>query len=76
MAKKVMIPKRPTAQVTVNALDADKFVHGGPKVPMVRMTIDLPADLHTRFKVHCAGRRVRMADVIRELVGQYVERKR
>lgn len=37
-------------------------------VPMKRLTIDIPADLHRRFKSDCAGRDVRMADVLREML--------
>jgi hypothetical protein len=34
---------------------------------MKRFTIDVPAELHTRIKVECARRGLKMADVIRDL---------
>jgi hypothetical protein len=40
---------------------------------MKRLTIDIPADLHTRFKVACAARGERMADVLRRLIEREVE---
>ena len=36
--------------------------------PMKRLTIDLPASLHTRVKSGCAQRGVKMADEIRRLL--------
>ena len=36
--------------------------------PMKRFTIDVPVSLHTRIKVQCATRGVKMADVIREML--------
>lgn len=60
--------------------DADKWVENryvskseDPDVPMKRLTIDIPADLHTRFKVACAARGERMADVLRRLIEREVE---
>ncbi len=35
---------------------------------MKRFTIDVPLDLHSRIKVACAGRGLKMADVLRELL--------
>jgi predicted DNA binding CopG/RHH family protein len=35
---------------------------------MKRLTIDIPASLHSRVKVACAQRGVKMADEIRELL--------
>ncbi|MEW6587074.1 MAG: plasmid partition protein ParG [Nitrospirota bacterium] len=39
-----------------------------PKSRMKRLTIDVPADLHTAIKVDCARRGAKMADVIREIL--------
>ena len=33
-----------------------------PAVPMKRLTIDIPADLHTRLKIFCASRSDRRAE--------------
>ena len=37
-------------------------------VPMKRLTIDIPSDLHTRVKMQCAARGRKMADEIRVLL--------
>lgn len=57
--------------------DADKWVESrqvsepeAMDIPMKRLTIDIPADLHTRFKVSCASQGKRMADVLRQLIEQ------
>jgi hypothetical protein len=59
--------------------EADKWVENRsvsrPYVsdaPMKRLTIDIPAELHTRLKVICASRGERMADVLRRLIEQEV----
>ena len=35
---------------------------------MKRLTIDVPADLHTSIKIWCARRGAKMSDTIRELL--------
>jgi hypothetical protein len=35
--------------------------------PMKRFTIDVPFELHSRIKVACAERGLKMADVLRDL---------
>jgi hypothetical protein len=39
-----------------------------PTEPMKRFTIDVPLALHSRVKVACAQRGLKMADVIRDLL--------
>jgi len=39
-----------------------------PAGPIKRLTIDLELDKHTRFKVLCAGKGLKMADEIRTLI--------
>lgn len=39
-----------------------------PAEAMKRFTIDVPATLHTRVKIGCAQRGLKMADVLRELL--------
>ena len=39
-----------------------------PAEQMKRFTIDVPLSLHTRIKVQCAAKGVKMADVIREML--------
>lgn len=38
------------------------------KPPMKRLTLDIPAELHTRIKTSCAQRGTRMVEEIRELL--------
>ncbi len=44
-----------------------------PKVAMTRLTIDLPADLHHRFKVACAEHRTRMVDEVRRFIEEWTQ---
>ena len=37
-------------------------------IPMKRLTIDMPNDLHIRIKMQCAARSRKMADEIREIL--------
>ena len=39
-----------------------------PVEAMKRFTIDVPASLHTRVKIGCAQRGLKMADVLREML--------
>jgi hypothetical protein len=39
-----------------------------PTEPMKRFTIDVPESLHTRIKSQCALKRLKMADVLRDLL--------
>ena len=41
---------------------------------MKRLTIDLPDEAHKRLKVHCAIDGKDMAEVIRKLVEDYLEK--
>jgi predicted DNA binding CopG/RHH family protein len=71
--KKVSIAPKPTKS-------ADKWVEGGKTTAkptrkgkdvveaMKRFTIDVPVSLHTRIKMECARRGVKMADQIREML--------
>jgi hypothetical protein len=81
MAKQVTFASNPRQKASPEALDA--FVHGGkpseqpaaqepeapaPKVPMKRLTFDIPADLHRRMKIACVQEDREMAVVIREML--------
>ena len=59
-AKKKRAGQAPEVQESV-----DEFT---PKARMKRLTIDVPAELHTAIKVDCAKRGAKMADVIREIL--------
>lgn len=40
----------------------------GAKEPMLRLTVDVPAELHGRIKAACAVEHRKMADVLREIL--------
>jgi ParG len=74
--------KQPRQAVTV----ADEWVKGDhaaeapaqqlplPKIAMTRLTIDLPADLHHRFKVACAEHRTRMVEEVRRFIEEWTQK--
>jgi hypothetical protein len=70
MSKKVNFAARPTTSSPA----ADQWVSeraGTPppaSVPMKRLTIDLEATQHTRFKTLCAQHGLKMADELRRLL--------
>jgi metal-responsive CopG/Arc/MetJ family transcriptional regulator len=41
---------------------------------MQRYNVNLPEELHTRFKVVCALERKDMSEVVRKLIEEYVEK--
>jgi ParG len=64
---------------------ADEWVKGeGAEIPtkppsppageMTRLTIDLPADLHYRFKVTCAMHRTKMVEEVRRFIEDWVQK--
>jgi len=58
-------------------LDVDAWVQGReikPKAePIKRLTIDLPASLHSRFKTHCAIHGIKMIDILRNFIEKTVD---
>ena len=51
--------------------NVDEWVSTGESaedVPTIRFTIDIPTELHTRIKAQCASKRVKMKEVIQELL--------
>ncbi len=68
--KKVSFGSRPTHPA--GAADPDSWVAsrraGSEKLPMKRLTVDLPADLHARVKAQCALRGVKISDEIRAML--------
>ena len=74
MNKKVSIGARPAPR-SPQSVDPEAWVQqesrAEPKaaaVPMKRLTIELPADLHTAFKANCVLRGVKMVDEIRRMI--------
>ena len=70
--KKVHIAPKP--QSRNQPVSVDDWVNsgsptpGGGEEPMKRLTIDVPASLHTRMKAQCAIQRENMADVVRDML--------
>lgn len=67
MSKKVTFGPKPTPKPTEPA-SADQWVENRTNEAMKRLTIDVPASLHTRIKATCALRGIKMADEIRHLL--------
>jgi len=44
------------------------------KAKMARLTIDLPADLHRRFKAGCALKETRMIDEVRRFIEGWTQK--
>ena len=70
MAKKVTFGTQPASKPAPD-VDADKWVDNRSTEGTKRLTIDLPASLHTRIKATCALRGVKMADEIRKLLEEH-----
>jgi hypothetical protein len=45
-----------------------------PKIKLARLTIDLNADLHAKFKAACAIGRTRMIDEVRGFIEEYTRK--
>jgi predicted DNA binding CopG/RHH family protein len=66
--KKVPFGVKPTPQAPT-APTADQWVESRTAAETnKRLTLDIPASLHTRIKATCAQRGVKMADALRELL--------
>lgn len=61
--------------------DADKWVESRvvettahqpdqPEQPKKKLIIELPHEMHSRFKAQCAERGVKMSDVVRDLINK------
>ena len=61
-------PKPTTPDEWVRSTPAPDQATPAPAPPMKRFTIDVPPELHSRVKVACAARGLKMADVIRDLL--------
>ena len=66
MSKKVAFGPKPAARP-----NADQWVVSRQAESMKRLTIDIPASLHSRIKSQCALRGVKMADELRNLLERH-----
>jgi hypothetical protein len=67
MSKKVTFGVKPEP-ARADAAKVDEWVNIRDQDTMKRLTIDVPASLHSRIKSQCALRGVKMADEVRELL--------
>lgn len=65
MGKKLVKPQ-PKRQPTDKEIAS--FVQGGTGQDTIRLTVDLPQDMHRRFKAACAMAGTKMNDEIRRFV--------
>jgi len=76
VSKRVTFGSKPNPALSV-ARSADEWVQNRPAEPvangepMKRLTIDVPASLHTRIKVGCTLRGRKIADELRELLDKH-----
>lgn len=83
MNKKVTFGAKPQAASPLKS--ADDWVMNRPAetppepvqeaIPLKRLTIDIPAELHGRIKAQCALRGIKMADEIRVLLDNHFSAK-
>lgn len=78
--KKIQIGGKPTASRAAVS-NADEWVRAAPaEAPaapaekMKRLTIDVTESMHREFKRKCADKGVKIADVARELIGEWVQK--
>jgi hypothetical protein len=69
MTKKVMFGTKPTK--AVETPNADQWVSHRDTEATKRLTLDIPASLHSRIKATCALRGTKMVDEIRELLEKH-----
>ena len=59
---------KPTSKKSADDRVSSRQESPAEPVPMKRLTIDVPVELHSQIKVQCAREGVKMADAIRELL--------
>lgn len=68
MSKKVSISAKPATKKSADDWVSSRQAPPAEPVPTKRLTIDVPAELHSQIKVQCAKEGVKMADAIREML--------
>jgi hypothetical protein len=63
-------------EAAANPASADHAQRVAPAGRMARLTIDLPEELHTRFKAACAQQRTKMVDEIRRFIEDWTQKTR
>lgn len=72
MSKKVALGARPSKAppAAADAWVAERAAPPPEAVPMKRLTLDIPADLHRAIKTACASRGTKIVDELREILIQ------
>ena len=72
MSRKIVkIGGRPARADAESRADPERWVRGNvASERTIRLTFDVPAELHARIRVECALRNRRMAEVIREILAE------
>jgi hypothetical protein len=78
MTKKIHFGSRPQGVGdSPQKLDADAWIDNREiklkSEPIKRLTVDLPASLHSRFKTHCAIHGIKMIDILRNFIEKTVD---
>lgn len=70
MTAKTVAFKKPAKQADdwVDTRNENKVSGSQETAPTKRVTVDIPAELHTRVKMQCAMRGVNMTEVMRDLL--------
>jgi hypothetical protein len=55
-------------------LETPRLARHAPGAKPARLTIDLPEELHARFKAACASRRTRMVDEVRGFIEEWTQK--
>jgi hypothetical protein len=73
MARKAVAIAHPRPVVTADDWVGQKPEPVKPAEPMVRISVDLPESMHTKFKMLCVSQRQKMAEAVRVLIERKVE---
>ncbi len=68
MSKKVSISAKSATKKSADDWVSSRQVPPAEPVQTKRLTIDVPAELHSQIKMQCAKEGVKMADAIREML--------
>lgn len=68
MSKKIDINPRPQPAASADTWVGRPSATASPAGETKRLTVDIPAETHARFKAYCAMRRTRMAGEINAFI--------
>jgi ParG len=86
MKKKIEVKNPPARDKEIDPEAMDQWVHGAapaavgsprlraPRGKPARLTIDLPPELHSRFKAACAINKTRMIDEVKAFIEDWTQK--